>query len=96
MPYSEIKATAKSIATYCWKKDAYFYQEFIDRQSRKGKKGAKVANEKGAFSLGGRAKSNKYVKLRLQAKSLKEQGYKNSKIAELLNVSRQSIQNWLI
>jgi hypothetical protein len=39
LPYSEIKATAKSIATYCWKKDAYCYQEFIDRQSRKGKVG---------------------------------------------------------
>jgi hypothetical protein len=39
LPYSEIKATAKSIATYCWKKDAYCYQEFIDRQTRKGKLG---------------------------------------------------------
>lgn len=39
LPYSEVKATAKSIATYCWKKDAYCYQEFIDRQTRKGKLG---------------------------------------------------------
>jgi len=39
LPYSEVKATAKSIATYCWKKDAYCYQEFIDRQSRKGSLG---------------------------------------------------------
>lgn len=36
LPYSEVKATAKSIARYCWKKDGYHYQEFIDRQSRKG------------------------------------------------------------
>jgi uncharacterized protein YehS (DUF1456 family) len=41
LPYSEVKATAKSIATYCWKKDAYCYQEFIDRQTRKGAIGGK-------------------------------------------------------
>ena len=43
LPYSEIKATARSIAKYCWKKDAYCYQEFIDRQSRKGQLGGKVS-----------------------------------------------------
>ena len=37
MQYNEIKGIAKSISRYCWKKDAYYYQEFIDRQSRKGK-----------------------------------------------------------
>ena len=39
MQYNEIKGIAKSISRYCWKKDAYCYHEFIDRQSRKGKLG---------------------------------------------------------
>ena len=41
LSYSEINATSKSIAKYCWKKDGYHYQEFIDRQSRKGALGGK-------------------------------------------------------
>ena len=39
MQYNELKGIAKSISRYCWKKDAYCYQEFIDRQTRKGKLG---------------------------------------------------------
>ena len=44
--YSEVKATAKSIARYCWKKDGYHYQEFIDRQSKKGAIGGKISKRK--------------------------------------------------
>jgi len=43
MQYNEIKGIAKSISRYCWKKDAYCYQEFIDRQSRKGALGGKIS-----------------------------------------------------
>ena len=44
--YSEVKATAKSIARYCLKKDGYHYQEFIDRQSKKGAIGGKISKRK--------------------------------------------------
>ena len=46
LPYSEIKATAKSIAKYCWKHDAYHYNEFIYRQALKGSKGGKASKRK--------------------------------------------------
>ena len=95
LPYSEVKATAKSIARYCWKKDGYHYQEFIDRQSRKGSKGAKIANKNNACSLGGQARSKGYSNLREQAFELKKQGHNNTHIAKVLMVSRQTIQNWL-
>ena len=82
LPYSEIKATAKSIATYCWKKDAYCYQEFIDRQSRKG-------------VLGGKAKGISYQDKKHNAIALKDQGKNNTEIAKILNVSRRTIIRWL-
>ena len=46
LPYSEIKATAKSIAKYCWNRDSYHYHEFIHRQAIKGNKGGKVSKRK--------------------------------------------------
>lgn len=49
--YSEIKATAKSIAQFCWKNDAYCYHEFIDRQTRKGSLGGKKSKGGGRKGL---------------------------------------------
>ena len=41
MTYREVRCIAKSISRFCWKNDAYCYQEFIDRQRRKGAIGGK-------------------------------------------------------
>ena len=91
LPYSEVKSTAKSIATYCWKKDAYCYQEFIDRQSRKGAIGGK----RSCSSNGGKARSKKYEELRRKCFELKNKGMKNTEISISLSVSRATIINWL-
>lgn len=85
LPYSEIKATARSIAKYCWQKDAYCYQEFIDRQTRKGQLGG---------LKGGVARSLKYEPLRLEAKILREKGLSYSKIAETLKCTKATAIKW--
>ena len=91
LPYSEVKATAKSIARYCWKKDGYHYQEFIDRQTRKGQLGGRKSNS----SFGGIARSKKYESVRLKALELKAQGLKTKQISLELQVSDRTIRNWL-
>lgn len=88
LPYSEIKATAKSIANYCWRK--FSHSGFSEWQS----KNAQRANAKGACSKGGKAKAAKYDCLRIQAIKLKEQGFKQKQIALELNVSDRTLRNW--
>jgi hypothetical protein len=82
LPYSEVKATAKSIAKYCWKKDGYCYQEFCERQINKAKKG-------------GRVRSDKYIELRKKAIALLKRGKNKKFIANVLAVSYRSVLRWL-
>jgi len=89
LPYSEIKATARSIAKYCW--DKLSEAGFSDWQSEK----ARRANTKGACSLGGKARSQQFSDLRQQALQLHIQGMNNTKIAEHLNVNRKTITRWI-
>lgn len=86
MEYNEIKGIAKSISRYCWKKDAYCYQEFIDRQSRKGKKG----NQQSLVTRRSQQKISidKAKKLRLLNISIKE-------IAKQCDVNERTVRRWL-
>ena len=81
MQYNEVKGIAKSIARWVWKRDGYAYQEFIDRQTRKGQ-------------LGGKAKGASYNAKRKQAVALRAKGMSYTEIADKLNVSRRSVIYW--
>ena len=89
MPYSEVKAIAKSIAKYCWNK--FSYAGFSEWQSRN----AERANAKGACSLGGKAKSFKYNELRKKALMLKDDGKTITEISIYLNIHRNTISKWV-
>lgn len=81
MQYNEVKGVAKSIARWVWKRDGYAYQEFIDRQTRKGQ-------------LGGKAKGEAYNAKRKLAVRYKEKGMSYTEIADKLKVSRRSVIYW--
>lgn len=81
LSYNEVKAIAKSISRWVWKRDAYAYQEFIDRQTRKGQ-------------LGGKAKREAYNSIRREAIELSKQGLTQIQIARKLNISTRTLRNW--
>lgn len=85
MNYAEVKGIAKSISRWVWKRDSYCYQEFIDRQTRKGRNGG---------LKGGVARSAQYADARIKAQYLKEQGLNNTAIANELGVDRKTVGRW--
>lgn len=83
LPYSEVKATAKSIAKYCWKYDFEMYSRFLKRQVERGRKG-------------GAAKGASNAEKRALAMALVQQGLTQKEIGVRLGVSDRSIRNWLM
>ena len=87
LPYSEVKATAKSVARWVWRNHAQAHAKFIIRQSEKGRKGDS--------SHGGKARSAQYSDMRQEALKLHLQGLTIKEISTHLNVHRNSVSKWI-
>lgn len=88
---NELACICRSIARFC--KSSRFGEhsvQFIERQ----RQSALIANQKGACSKGGIARSATYDPKRQQANELREQGFNNVQISAKLGVARLTVIRW--
>ena len=86
LPYSEIKATAKSVAKWVWQQDPAAEAAFRARQAQRGALGGKA---------GGRGRTQADEDKRVSARLMSARGMSQRAIARELNVSAASVNAWL-
>lgn len=93
---NEVRHIAWSIARYCKSgRFGVFNEKSKARFSKRQSLRVKRANKKGACNKGGLARSANYNDQRTQAQKLRAEGLSIRKIAELLKVSKTSVQKWI-
>ena len=93
---NEIYHIARSITRYCKSpKFGAYSAKSNEKFSRIQSCRVKRANKKGACNKGGLARSANYNDQRTQAQKLRAEGLSIRKIAELLKVSKTSVQKWI-